>query len=50
MFDTLREVLVEDTIEVGMYPMGIATNGEKIYVANSLENTVSVFAFPLPKP
>lgn len=46
MFDARREVMIQQTIEVGMRPRGIATNGQKIYVANSIESTVSVLEFP----
>jgi DNA-binding beta-propeller fold protein YncE len=46
MFDPERNVVLEAGIEVGMRPVGMATNGEKIYVANSVDNTVSVLVFP----
>ena len=46
LFDAARGVVVEETIKVGMRPIGIATNGEKIYVANAINSTVSVLEFP----
>jgi YVTN family beta-propeller protein len=46
LFDTTRNMMLEQTIDVGMRPIGIATNGEKIYVANALDDTVSVLEFP----